>query len=248
MPRPLPRTLEVLASRPLTPHMLRLTLGGPGMAHFPDYQASAYIKLMFEAPDAERPLVRTYTVRDQRPGEIDVDFVLHEDAGPASAWAIAARPGDTILVGGPGPKTLVDTTADWVLLAADMTALPALSVNLEVLPASAQGHAVIEVTHEADIQDLTHPAGVQLNWLVNPHPGKHPELLADAIRAIDWLPGRVSAWAACEFTAMRALRQLFRHERSLERGSFYLSSYWKLNSSEDQHKTIKRSDAEAENS
>lgn len=79
-------------------------------------------------------------------------LVLHEDAGRASEWAKNARPGGNILIGGPGPKKLLDNTADWCLLVGDMTALPAISVNIEQLPADARGYAVIEVTDESDIQ------------------------------------------------------------------------------------------------
>jgi NADPH-dependent ferric siderophore reductase len=245
MARPEPRTLHVISSRSVTPNMLRVTLGGAGMAQFPAEQAGAYIKLMYPQPGSDRPLMRTYTVRSQRKGEIDVDFVLHEDAGPASAWARGVKPGDAILVGGPGPRKLVDASADWFLLAADMTALPALSVNLELLPADARGHALIEVIDEADIQSLVHPAGIELHWLVNPHPGERPTLLADAVRALEWLPGNVGAWAACEFSSMRELRKVLRDEHPVERGRLYISSYWKRGSSEDQHKVIKREDAEA---
>ncbi|TBV02881.1 siderophore-interacting protein [Phytopseudomonas dryadis] len=246
MPRPAPRTLRVISSTPVTPHMLRITLGGAEIDSFPADQESAYIKLIFPAPGSDRPLMRTYTVRHQRPDQFDVDFVLHEDAGPAAAWAKAARPGDSIVVGGPGPKKLVDNSADWFLIVGDMTALPALSVNLEQLQADARGHALIEVIDERDIQPLRHPAGIRLHWLVNPHPGEDSQLLVEHARALDWLPGRPSIWAACEFASMRALRQFFRGERQVQRQNLYISSYWKLDSSEDQHKVAKREDADAQ--
>ncbi len=49
------------------------------MAGFPEGRESANFKLLI--PDgSEKPLVRTYTVRnyDSAAGEVDVDFVLHE--------------------------------------------------------------------------------------------------------------------------------------------------------------------------
>ena len=246
MARPAPRTLQVIASTFVTPHMLRVTFGGAQIDSFPDDQESAYIKLMFPAPGGDRDLVRTYTVRRQRADQFDVDFVLHEDAGPASQWAKAARPGDSILVGGPGPKKLVDNSANWFLMIGDMTALPAISVNLEQLPADAKGHAVIEVIDAEDIQALSHPAGIELHWLVNPHPGEDSQLLVDHVRQLEWLQGRPSIWAACEFSGMRALRQHLKQDRQVERQDLYISSYWKLGSSEDQHKAAKREDAEAQ--
>ncbi|WP_292016681.1 siderophore-interacting protein [Marinobacter sp. HL-58] len=65
--------------------MLRITLGGDGLEDFPQGQKSAYIKLLFLQGGDARPLMRIYTIRKQRPEEIDVDFVMHEDHGPASA-------------------------------------------------------------------------------------------------------------------------------------------------------------------
>ena len=44
-------------------------------------------------PDAQRPPMRTYTIRELRPAhaEVDVEFVLHGDNGPASRWAMQAK-------------------------------------------------------------------------------------------------------------------------------------------------------------
>ena len=56
-----------------------------------------------DLPDEARMPFRTYTVRriDPEALELDIDFVLHHDAGPAGAWAEAATIGDRILVVGP---------------------------------------------------------------------------------------------------------------------------------------------------
>ena len=243
MSRPAPRRFTVLDKTLITPHMLRVTLGGEGMATFPDDQAGTYIKLMFTRDDGT-PFMRTYTVRAQRIDAIDVDVVLHEDGGPAAQWAERAAPGDIIEIGGPGPRKRVDASADWFLLAGDMTALPAISDNLEHLPAHARGHAVIEVLSEADIQPLAAPEGIELHWVINEHPGDGSDVLPDTVRAIDWEDGRPAVWAACEFSAMRKLRHYFKAEREVAKGDLYVSSYWKLGLNEERHKSAKREDAE----
>lgn len=119
--------------------MLRLTLGGKGMSGYPSGQKGGYVKLMFRpVVDGGKSVVRTYTIRDQRLGELDVDFALHVDAegqaGPATRWALAAQPGDVIDVGGPGPAKPLPPGFGTYLVAGDMTALPAISANLEALP------------------------------------------------------------------------------------------------------------------
>lgn len=244
MAKPEPRELEVLSTRDVTAHMRRITLGGAGMASFPADQASAYIKLVFPTEGDARPLMRTYTVRHHRENEIDVDFVIHDTAGPASQWAVETQPGDRILVGGPGPKKLINEEADWLLLAGDMTALPAISVNLEVLPRDARGYAVIEVLDQADIQELDKPANLELIWVVNPQPDPSGQVLLDRVKQLDWLNGRPAVWAATEFQSMRNLRAYFKQERQVPKSHLYVSSYWKMGNSEDQHKVAKRQDAE----
>lgn len=252
MKRPEPRELEVIRTSRVTPNMHRVTLGGEGMNRFPDDQESAYIKLFFPREDGEKPYVRTYTVRHQRPGEIDVDFNLHGNpdaphtSGPAASWALSTRPGDRILVGGPGPKKMINPEADWHLLAGDMTALPAISVNLEQLPADARGHAVISILHEDDAQPLKHPENIKLHWVVDPAPCDEGQTLLDYITALDLPEGEPSIWTACEFSSMRALRAHFKETWKPSRENLYISSYWKIGRSEDQHKVLKREDAEVE--
>lgn len=265
MSKPSQRDLTVIRKGYVTPNMLRVTLGGDGMKDFPEDQESAYVKLMFptEGDDKGRVLRRTYTVRHDRVTdqgrEIDIDFVMHgagddsdddhgadshDHGGPASNWAVNCQPGDVITIGGPGPKKLVDPTADWFLIVGDMTALPAVSVNLETLPGDARGYAVIEVRSEADMQDLKKPDNITIEWVINPRPGEQNTVLSDVVKRIPWhADGRLSVWAACEFTSMRELRSYFREERGLGKDDLYISSYWKLGMNEDTHKVIKSEDA-----
>lgn len=241
--KPNPRCLTVLARELISPHMLRITLGGSAMADFPPARESAYVKLRFAQPGSRRPLLRTYTIRAQRPEAIDIDFVRHGDGGPASRWAESVCIGQSVDVGGPGPVKRVDNRADWFLLVGDMTALPAIAANIEALPRTARGHAVIEVMDAADIQTLDAPPGLRLDWHVNPYPGQAPELLVNAVAALDWMAGRPSVWAACEFSAMQRLRRHFHDTRGLARETLYISSYWQYGADETRHKDIKRRDA-----
>ncbi|WP_445365909.1 siderophore-interacting protein [Microbulbifer sp. ANSA001] len=236
------RELVVLRSTKISKHMLRITLGGDGFESFPSDQESAYVKLVFPKGEGKRPLMRSYTIRHQRQTEIDIDFALHENQGPASNWAANAQPGDCIQIGGPGPKKLVNHEADWFLLVGDMTALPAISVNLAQLPDEASGYAVIEVQSESDIQLLKHPKNLQLHWVVNPLPTG--EMLLPKIQALPWPQGQAAVWAACEFNSMRQLRKFFKQEKEIPKTHIYISSYWKLGDSDEGHKLAKKLDNE----
>lgn len=244
------RELTVTATSQLTPNMRRLTLHGEGLASFPEDAEGGYFKLVFPGDDPEKPVLRTYTVAKYRPSlhEIDVDFMLHTSSdgsvgGVAAPWAMHAQLGDTMGIFGPGPATFINTDADWYLLAADMTALPALVATLERLPAEAKGYAVIEIIADEDCQDLPIPVGIEVIWVVNPQPGSDDSPLYVAIKELSWLSGRAAIWTACEFKTMKKTRQYFKQERNIEKSHLYISSYWKKGLQEEEHKIAKRDDA-----
>ncbi|MCD1622056.1 siderophore-interacting protein [Citromicrobium bathyomarinum] len=246
--RPDPRELIVLRRDRITPSLQRVTLGGPGLEGFPAGQQGGYLKLFLGEDARGKPIVRTYTIRDQREDELDIDFALHGDdaAGPATKWSLSAEPGETIKVGGPGAAKPLPEAHDFYLIAGDMTALPAISVNLVALSNDARGVAVIEIQNDADQVELDKPEGIEVRWLVNREPGSQPALLSDELRRIALPQGKLAGWAACEFSAMRNLRALLRDELGLRGDSLYISSYWKAGLIEDEHKRVKREDAETQ--
>jgi NADPH-dependent ferric siderophore reductase len=245
------RELTVTAVSQLTKNMRRLTLHGEELASFPEDAEGYYFKLVFPGDDPERPVLRTYTVAQYRPSlhEIDVDFMLHmnqdgSSEGVAVPWAMQAQPGDRMSIFGPGrPSTFINPDADWHLLAVDMTALAVLRANLKRLPADAKGYIIVEIIAEEDRQDLLVPAGMELIWVVNPVPGSDDSPLYFAIKALDWLEGKVAVWAACEFKTMKKARQYFKQDRNIEKSHLYISSYWKRGLHEEEHKIAKSEDA-----
>ena len=242
--RPPPRALKVLRKNFVTPHMLRVTLGGTELDGFPTDANGSYIKLrLAEAEgDAKKPLVRTYTVRHYDPEnrELDVDFVIHDSDGPAANWARSCKPGDEIMVGGPGPKKLLDFSADWFLLVGDMSALPAISANIERMGPDAKGYALLEIIHENDRQDIDSPPNLQIEWIENNDPESPNTILLDHVKALNWLPGRPSVWVAGEFSQSLSIRSLMKKGRNLTREQMYASSYWQIGQTEDGHKISKQ--------
>ncbi len=243
------RELTVTAASQLTPNMRRLTLHGEELASFPKDVAGAHFKLVFPGEDPEKPVLRTYTVAQYRPSlhEMDVDFMLHKSSdgsvgGVAAHWAIQAQPGDRMSIFGPGLASFINPDADWYLLAADMTALPALATNFERLPADAKGYVIIEIIADEDRQDLPIPAGMELIWVVNSQPGSDDSPLYLAIKELTWLEGNAAIWTACEFKTMKKIRQYFKHDRKVEKSHLYISSYWKKGLQEEAHQIAKRDD------
>lgn len=245
MKKPTPRQLIVVRKALITPHMMRVTLGGSQMEGFPRDRASANCKLLLPSDDL-KPAVRTYTVRRHRceSAEVDIDFVLHADQGPASNWALSVEAGERVGFAGPGRAKLVNNNADWFLFAGDMSALPAISANIEQLPQSAQGCALLEILAEDDRQPLDFPEGLQVEWLVNPEPCKSGSALCDAVMARPWLPGRVAAWVAGESGTTKAIRRYLKQERNVPKEDLYASGYWQIGLTEDRHQLVKREEAE----
>jgi NADPH-dependent ferric siderophore reductase len=253
MKKPPPLQLSVSRTEQVTPNMQRLELKGEGLANFPDDCEGSYLKFLFNqsgdvdlsaVEQGQRPLMRTYTIRrfSRAQHTIEVDFVRHLShdlsSGFATRWAISAQVGDTINVAGPGSIKAINTDADWFLMVADMTALPALSAKIRQLPVNAQGYAVIQVTEHDDIQAIEAPDNVQLIWLTQ------QESLAAKVKSLPWLDGTASIWTACEFDDMRELRNYFQNDKQVDREHIYISSYWKSGVTEDGHKALKQQDAQ----
>ena len=253
----------------LSPHMVRVHLGGPGYDAFiehadPERLATTdkYVKLMLPKPgtglqppydlDALRatmpksdlPARRTYTVRAVDPvtRTIAIDFVVHGTDGLAGPWAAAARPGDRIALSGPGGGWAPSTDPEVThVLLGDDSALPAIGAALEAMLPSATGVALVEVAGPADEQPLVHPAGVELRWLHRDAAGTEPgTLLLAATRELPRASHPVSVFAHGERAAVKAIRRVLQDDWGLEKADLSLSAYWALGRAEDRFQEEKR--------
>ncbi|MFE5481862.1 siderophore-interacting protein [Streptomyces sp. NPDC056527] len=190
-------------------------------------------------PDDERAVMRSYTVREQRTeprNEVDIDFALHEDGGPACRWAQRAEPGDRVVVLGPAipantaVRFQLPDDADSVLIWADETALPAAAAILEWLPAETRAHVYLEVPYSGDRLELATQADATVTWLIREEGAPSG---VDAVRAAE-LPGRAPyVWIAGESGAVKELRRHFVRERELDRRRVTFVGYWRKGLSED---------------
>jgi NADPH-dependent ferric siderophore reductase len=251
---------EVVRVEQLTPHMVRIVVGGAGLAGLPAGEhTDHYVKILFPRPGVaypepfdlaairetlprdQQPLVRTYTVRRWRPEvpELWLDFVVHGDEGIAGPWAAAARVGDPVRFMGPGGGYSPDPAADWHLLAGDESALPAIAAALERMPAGATVRAFIEVEDAAEEQKLETSADAEITWL---HRGSRPvgEALVEAVRGLSFPAGQVHAFVHGEATFVKELRALLRVERGLPMSQLSISGYWRRGLNEDGWQSSKR--------
>jgi len=271
-------TFEVVRTEEVMSHMVRVVLGGKGFDTFtPSEFTDSYVKLVFVADDVDvaalphpltldsfadlpavkKPVVRTITVRraDPAAGELVVDIAVHGDHGTAGPWAATAQPGQPAYVMGPSGGYAPDPSADWHLLAGDETALPAISVALESLPANAIARVFIEIAEPEDEISLSAPEGAQINWLYR---GGRADLvgadragdnapLVEAVTTAFWLPGQVHAFVHGEAQAvMHNLRPYIRKERGVDAKRASISGYWRRGRTEETFRQWKKELAAAE--
>lgn len=213
---------------------------------------SGYVKLQFFDANGKK-MLRSYTIRevDDAQHHLTIDFVTHaqtgdettfrQNAGIASHWVAQAKVGDHLSYKGPGPNKLVNHDADWFLFAGDMTALPAIAVNLKQLPANAKGYAIIEIGNESDKQDLAKPDDVTIDWLINANANQSAKKMLNAVQQKSWFNGEPYVWVASEFNSAKTLRDYFR-QKEHNRKQRYVSSYWKLGETDEGNKQAKAQD------
>jgi NADPH-dependent ferric siderophore reductase len=215
-----PFTARVEAVRRLSPSFVRVTFGGDEFEHFGTAGLDQRIKLLLpradgtmsdigqddpealasgawytvwrETPTELRSPMRTYTVRrvDAARRQVQVDFVVHHDAGPAGAWAETAAPGARLIIVGPDERSPDRASGlDWhpgtarrILLAGDETAVPAIAGILEALDRSYDVDAFLEVPTAHDFVEIAGPASARVHWIARDD-AEHGARLTDAVAA-----------------------------------------------------------------
>lgn len=236
----------VVNTRQLTPGMLRITLGGDGMAAFTSTGVGdEYLRVFLPSPGQSEPVLpvpagdtweylpgdtpspmRTYTVRGVDPllGTADIDFVVH-DGGVAAAWALQAKPGDVVGLNSPTGLYHPPTGIEWQVLVADATGLPAVARLVELAPAGVRTRVLIEVADSSHCQDLQAGPDVEIAWVYGGN-GHTQSRLDELIRTIDLPAGTGYVWFAGETKVLRSVRRHLRHERKLAPQSYKLIGYW----------------------
>ncbi|MFS2222738.1 siderophore-interacting protein [Pantoea sp. B65] len=201
----------------VSPSIVRCVFSGPEVNRMKLEAPDQRIKLLFPAasgavhalknseewyrdymsiPAADRPVMRTYTLRALRAElhEMDVEFALHGISGPASAWATRATPGDMLQIVAPnadhngdsgGYEWIMPDQVEQALVIADETALPAAMGILEQLaqlthPPRVQ--ALFEVPLTGDCVGVTQFPFAQVHWLPRGSQHARGSLLLETVR------------------------------------------------------------------
>lgn len=231
------RTLQVLRRELVTDSMIRLTLGGPGLAGLEHHAPDDHVRVVMPLPDGTRndpvsagdmldwgtpsPPSRCYTIAryDADAGELDLDVVVHE-GGLVATWAQTAEPGEDVVVAGPPGAKAFGHGFDHYLFALDTTALPAAAAWLARAPDDVSADVFIDHDHDHE-RDYPLPArpGVRVTWL-DRGAGSG---LAEAVTCARLVPGGTFLFAAGEAEDLRPLRAWGREHCA----GVLVTGYWK---------------------
>ena len=251
------------------PRLVRVTLAGPDLAGCADVGLDQRVKILLPGPGADllarraglavesawrrewsaldddvRPVMRSYTpvaVRAQD-AEVDLDLYLHEPAGPASAWARRAAPGDRVLLSAPHARFgVTDHGTQWdpgpdvahVLLVGDETSAPAVRGILASLRPDVRAHVLVEADDPADAPVGDVPGTVRVEHVPRARRRGAERAVLGAVRGWVAEHGRSAAsagdgfyaWCATESaTVARVRAELV--AAGIERSRVHAQGYW----------------------
>lgn len=244
----------------LSPSMVRVVFGGPGLDDFVDDNATdRYVNARFVPdgapygvpfsdadleglPGEQRPRSRRFTVRrwDEAQRQLTIDFVAHGDVGYAGRWAQRAQVGDRLQMSGPSGSYRPDPGADWHLMVGDESALPAIAASLEALDEDARCVALIVVDRPENELELACIADLDLRWLHRCAAADPETLLVDEVRRLEWPQGTVDVFVHGEAGEVRAIRRHLATERGVDVDTASISPYWRRGKTDESWREIKR--------
>ena len=208
----------VLGRERLAEHLLRLRLGGEGLAGFagtgiPDEWVGLVVPGQFQS--------RYYTVRSWDGAELVLDVVVH-DVGLVTEWAQRSEGvlGETVVVTDPKGSFAPPADAGWLMLVGDLTALPAIAriTQETTLP--------VRVWAEVPERPTGYlPDDVEVTWLAQPGDGQ--SALAEVVADLTWPEGPGYFWMAGESAQMRAIRKHLMREVRLPSERYDVMGYWR---------------------
>ena len=223
------RTLVVAEKTLLSPNYLSIRFDCGDLGDFVSASPDDHIKLLVSGPAQAggRPTMRDYTPRafDARANSFVIDFALHSDPGPATAWAIAAKPGDSIEIGGPRGSVVISPDYSEYWLIGDEAAIPSIMRRFTEW-SGARIHALIAVS--GPNEEIPLPLGNRhdVRWIHrSANTAADPSQILTALP--DWFAPTSDCfvWIAAEAGVTKALRAAI-----LETGhpvtSLKASGYW----------------------
>lgn len=187
--------------------------------------ADSAVAVYFDATAPEEG--RNYTVRRHDRNRVTIDVVLHE-RGPGTAWVIATRPGDQVVLDHARSWYRRPGGCDWQLLLADLSGLPALARIIGELPGGLPTTAIVDVVDDSDLRYLPQHPDVTVLASIGAGNGCAPGSLAERMAQVD-SPGTGYCWFAGEAAESRQIRKHLR-ARGWRIDQYDITGYWRRDS------------------
>jgi len=235
------RILRASRRVPVHPGLIRVTLEGLDVEALT--KDGIHLRLMMPAQRGHKPVwpvinengatvwpqgdnklhTRYVTIRAIRPDqrEVDVD-IAHHAGGLISDWA--ALDGDDQEVGVMGPAGdphLMQT--ENVILAGDVTGLPAIARLIESAHGQVTGHVFVAAPSQQALEDYLPPSPLKVTAI---DPDRFTAEVAEHVRNCTDDPVGYG-WFAGEFKAAQAVRKVFKDSFGLDKTSQLSVAYWK---------------------
>ena len=207
----------VVRREQLSPHFVRVVLGGDGLTGFastgiPDEWVGLIVPGQFQS--------RYYTVRAWDGAELTLDIVVH-DHGLVTEWAsLPGIVGQTVTITEPKGSFELPADAEWLLLVGDLTGLPAMARTAETVSLPTRIWA-----EGPEVVDGYLPADADVTWTLAPSDSESD--LAQVVASIEWPAGTGYFWMAGESSQMRAIRKHLMRDRGLPSHAYDVMGYWR---------------------
>jgi ferric-chelate reductase (NADPH) len=235
------RQLDVLRVERVNAGFQRIVLGGEALEGFSSRGFDDHTKVFFPAPgttfvppvvteegidwgEGVRPQARDYTpLFDAEHNELVLDFFVH-DGGVASRWALEAKVGDKLTIGGPRGSLVVPEDYAWQLYVCDESGMPALRRRLEAiasLKVRPEIHAVVTVGDASYKTYLANLSGFNITWIV----GHSEQAVADQLAALTVPAEDYFIWLTGEGKVVKNLSRRFETD-AIDQQLVRASAYW----------------------
>ena len=221
------RELTVLRVERAGAAFQRIVLGGEALEGFASHGFDDHTKLFFPEPGAA---FTPPQVSIQLPAtamtcshELAYDFYIH-DGGIASRWALEAKVGDKLVIGGPRGSLVVPEDYAWQLYVCDESGMPALRrrlLGLRQLPARPQVTAIVTIADASYKDYLADLDGFNIEWVV----GHNPAFVAERLAQVKVPAEDYFIWLTGEGAVVKSLLARFEDE-SIDQQLVRSQAYW----------------------
>lgn len=211
-----PHTATVRAKRRLSEHLLRLELETDGSltsTAVPDEWLALTVPGQFQT--------RYYTVRSLAGSALVLDVVVHAE-GLVTGWAQTDCVSDEVGLGVPKGSFALPDDAGWVVLAGDLTALPAMARIVETVGDSLPLAIHVE-SPDGPLGDYLDPGVTDVTWH---HAAEGASDLATTVAGLTWPDGPGYFWMAGESAQMRDIRRHVRRDLGWDSKHHEVMGYW----------------------